>query len=286
MKTKLNLLLMACVILVGFTVNAHAGYSALAWREPGSSTLSDDTIYSCGAARTIDIRVSYSLNNVFVIGEYDPNCPAGFGSNPFRYTVNLFRDGIPIGSHSFQSYGCWFRDWFEGIPAIPGNYYATIKFERRLGPFVWQDVDSMQSPSLVAAKLNAVPNFTINGMPIPNDGSPITVKIANPIIVDGSVTACATRYLIGVQESDNWWNRTYEYEWTKWFEGAPPKNINLQQLATNYSVPPFWLGNDATRQGTPLFGGTFPSGAQRFYRVSLCTTEPSWNCKGALIRVE
>lgn len=286
MKAKLNLLIMVCIILVGFTVNAQAGYAALEWREPNSVTLSDDTIYSCGAPRTVVMRVSYSLNKVFVIGDYDPNCPSGFGPNPFRFTVSLYRDGNLLGSRSSEKSGCWLGESFEGIPAIPGNYYATIKLERRLGPWIWQDVDSMQSPSLTAAKLNAVPNFTINGSPIPNDGSPITVKIANPIIVNGSSTACATKYLIGVEESDNWWSRTYEYEWTKWFEGAPPKNINLQQLATNYSVPPFWLGNDATRQGTPLFGGTFPSGAQRFYRVSLCTSEPSWNCKQALIRVE
>lgn len=37
--------------------------------------------------------------------------------------------------------------------------------------------------------------------------------------------------------------------------------------------------------GDALFGGYLSSGQERYYRVSVCTGEPSWQCKVALIKV-
>ena len=276
----------SCVISVLFAADTFAGYTELRWQDAGKPPATTGQIVSCGAPRTVDIRVSYSLNPTFVIGGADPNCPSGFGPNPFRFTVTLYRDGTQLSSHTFESSGCWFRDWHVNISAVPGVYYAAIRMERRLGPWLWSTVDSMNSVGLSSVKAKTTPNFTINNMAIPANGTPISVKIANPIIMDGSSTACATRYLVGAEESDLWWGRSYHYEWARWFDGAPPKKINLQALATAYSVPPDWLGNDPNRQGTPLFGGDLNSGTARYYRIALCTMEPSWECKHALLRVE
>jgi hypothetical protein len=277
---------LACLNFLCFTADAFAGYAAVGWQDASKPPLKSETVFSCGPPRMIDIRISYSLNPTFVIGDPDPSCPWGFGPNPYRFSFELFRDSALLGSHTFQSAGCWTRDWHVNIPAEPGNYYAKIKLERRLGPWIWSTVDSMQSPALVAVKSKATPNFTINNMVIPPAGAPLTVKIANPIVMNGSSTTCATKYLVGVEESDAWWNRTYRYEWTRWFSGKPPSNINLQVLSTTYSVAPDWLGNDPSRQGTPLFGGLLDNGQPRFYRVALCTGEPAWDCKHTLLKVE
>lgn len=267
----------ACLMLIGFTSNVFAGEASIYWADAGSTaSYSSDTINSCGAPRMIDIRVTYS----------DSSCPIGFGANPYRFTVSLYRDGALLSGRTFQGSACWFNPVFNGILATPGNYYATVKLERRLGPFVWVDQDYKQTEIITAAKLPATLGFTINGASIPLNGSPVTVNIANPIILNGSGTTCATKYLISVEESDIYWGRTYKYEWAKWFDGSPSGDINLQKLATNYSVAPDWLGNDPTRQGTPLFGGNLPSGSPRYYRVGLCTMEPSWACHHVLLRVE
>ncbi len=277
---------LACVLLPGLAAEAFAGYAVLVWQDAGTPPMKETTVVSCGQPRTIDIRVSYSLNQTFVIGEHDPSCPGGFGANPYRFTAELYRDGTLLGKHAFTSTGCWFRDWFVNIPAEPGSYYAKIKAERRVAPWIWNTADSMQSPALAAVKAKATPNFTINNTAIPPGGAPIKVNIRNPILMDGSSTTCATRYLVGVEESDTAWNRTFHYEWTKWFDGKPPNKINLQALSTAYSVPPDWLGNDPSRQGTPLFGGSLANNQPRFYRIGLCTGEPAWECKTTLIQVE
>ena len=107
-------------------------------------------------------------------------------------------------------------------------------------------------------------------------------------MMDGSSTQCAATYWVGIHESDLMWNRTFKYEWGKWFNGAPPNNINLQQLATTYSQPPDWAGNNPIQQRTPLIAGFLdaPVNSQpRYYRVALCTTEPSWLCKNTLLKV-
>lgn len=129
----------------------------------------------------------------------------------------------------------------------------------------------------------ATPSFTINGMSPPPDNSPLSVCASN-VTINASATSCESKYYIGVAESDLWWNRTYDYEWGKWFSGEAPSSLNLQQLATTYSYAPNFTGSPA-RQGSPLIGGNLPAGGSRYYRLSVCTGEPSWTCKFALLQV-
>jgi hypothetical protein len=135
----------------------------------------------------------------------------------------------------------------------------------------------------------ATPNFSIkdknnNWVTPPADGSPIEVCSSN-ITMNAAATMGESKYEIVVQESDRWWNRSYRYEWGRWFSGQAPNGINLQNLASTYSYPQYGFTGDVARQGSVLFGGNLQSGAERYFRVSLCTGEPSWTCKTALLRV-
>jgi hypothetical protein len=136
----------------------------------------------------------------------------------------------------------------------------------------------------VVSQTQATPNFNINGIAIPTNGSPINVCGSN-IRVNAGASTCETRYMVSIQECDLWWNRTGQYEVDVWFNGQAPDNINLQLIANNYSQPPYFTG-PSSRYNTGLFGGTLPNGQARYYRVSICVNEPNWLCKTALIKVD
>jgi hypothetical protein len=171
------------------------------------------------------------------------------------------------------------------VDADAGSYSAIVNFQKRtLGG--WVPVSHDNSSIFSASKTPATPSFTINGQLATTTVFPtVSVNISQPITINATPTICETKYNVGVQESDEFWNRTYKYEWWKWFQGDAPNNINLQQLATSYSNPPDYLGTDFTRLGTPLFGGDLSPGTKRYYRVNLCTAEPSWACATAILRV-
>ncbi|HJQ35886.1 MAG TPA: hypothetical protein VKB93_01975 [Thermoanaerobaculia bacterium] len=241
-------------------------------------------------AKKVGFTVTYGYNqNVNNVNTPSSSpCPGGFGPNPYRITFELFRNGTSLGSQSAQYSSCWARHSFLNIPAEAGNYRVQYKFERYTLFGGWSTWENAGTNIIQAVKQPAAPNFTINGQAIPPNGAPITVNIGAAIIMDASSTQCATRYIVGVEESHADWGRTFKYEWNKWFNGAPPASINLQQLATTYSQPPDWLGQGSAQQGTPLIGGFFdpPANTQpRYYRVGICTDEPSWLCKHALLRV-
>lgn len=172
------------------------------------------------------------------------------------------------------------------MDADAGTYSAIVNFQKRTFGG-WVPVAKDYSGNLGASKTPATPEFTINGEHATvNAPANVEVNIWDPITINATQTTCETKYNIGAQESDQFWNRTFKYEWWKWFAGDAPNNINVQQLATTYSKPPDCLGSDLTRFGTPLFGGDLPSGVPRYYRVNLCTVEPSWVCASALVRVK
>jgi hypothetical protein len=236
----------------------------------------------------VDVEVFYSFYPIFAIGHADPFCPGGFGANPHRFTIGLYRDATLIAERQLTLSSCYFRTRFTGLPASPGSYRATIKFERRVLPSLWSPVETMQTATLTASKAKAVPSFTVNGQLVVSD-EPLPVRGTHPILIDGSSTRCATSYFFGVQESDRYWNRTFLYEWGSWFNGPPPASLNLQQLSTNHSYAPHYLGTDLSRQGAPLAGGYLdpPNDSQeRFYRVGLCTAEPDWQCKTVLLEID
>jgi hypothetical protein len=119
---------------------------------------------------------------------------------------------------------------------------------------------------------NATPSFKINNQTPHADGSPIQVPSCTNIICDGSATSCETKFYVGVQESDPWWNRTLLHEWGMWFQGEVPNNLDIAALTAVYSGTQYG--------GTGLFnlhGGLLSNGAPRCYRFVISTNEPTLN---------
>lgn len=247
--------------------------------DPYATYTNNDFSY-CGTPSFRSFRVSYSqCPNIFGV-----NCVGGCGANPFRYTVSLQRNGVTISTQTFRASSDWSNTFFYSVTAVAATYRAHIKVElRKRNCLGWNTLFSGYTNTITALKMDAVPNFHINQPPIFT--LPYVTSCISNIRINAGNTFCETRYYIGVEESDEWWNRTYDYEWGLWFGGQAPNNINLQQLASTYSVPPHFTGSPS-RQGQILIGGNLPSGHKRFYRVSVCTDEPSWKCKSTLLRVD
>jgi hypothetical protein len=273
--TALNLLV-SSVLLLGCSGIAAAGTATLQWAPAGTTGYSANGVVSCGASKKVDIRVAYSGSS----------CSPTFGTNPYRFEFFLYRNGVQIGYLPYtQSSACGYNGMFYSVDADAGSYSATVNFQKRtLGG--WVPVSQDNSGTFSASKTPATPRFIImNQLATPTVFPIVDFNIWEPIIIDASTSTCQTTYNVGAQESDTSWNRTFKYEWWKWFTGNAPNKINLQQLATTYSNPPDYLGTDVTRFGTPLIGGELSPGVPRVYRVNLCTAEPTWKCATATVRV-
>lgn len=276
MRIALNLLGLVLLTFAGAS-SAAAGTANLKWAPASTTAYGYSGLVSCGASRKVDFKVTFAGSS----------CSPSFGSNPYRFEFFLYRNGVQVGYLPYQqSSSCSTTAIFYGVDADAGSYSATVNFQKRkmIG---WVPVSQDNSGTIIASKNAATPAFAINGQLATTTTSPnVNINISQPIIINASPTMCETTYNIGVQESELNWNRTYKYEWWKWFQGDAPSNINLQQLATTYSNPPDYLGTDLTRLGTPLFGGDLAPGSKRYYRVNLCTVEPAWACATAILRVD
>lgn len=276
MKRVILVLLVACMV-----TQAHAQFKELT----RAYTVLSNTYYTtndfnvCGAPGTITFKVRY-----IHCPNGPGNCISGCGSNPVRYTIKLYRGSTVVSQQTFQASSSWSNTFFYNVSSPAGNYRAHVKVERRKSFCIgWETLHSGFTNTIVGNQSPATPNFNVNGATVPADGSPINVCISN-IKINAASTSCEDAYYLGVQESNRWWSRTYDYEWGRWYSGQAPNNINLQTQSVLNSQPPYYTG-DPNRQNTVLLGGNLPSGEARYYRVSVCTGIPSWNCKTALIRV-
>ncbi|MEM9921795.1 MAG: T9SS type A sorting domain-containing protein [Bacteroidota bacterium] len=283
MKTKfmtvriVAFLLGMALLLPTNEVQAQNGITTITHWTNGQQT--DDPITYCAP----DTRTFYVYYQYCTFFSETP-CIGGFGANPYRFTITLLRDGDPVATTTAQMSSDWVQRSFSNVNLEGGVYTATVELERRAFPGIWQFVEMRPSSNLVVVNsANVVPNFTVNGNAVPSDGTPVNVCASN-INMDARQTFCETRYYIGVQESNRWYTRTFQYEWGRWYQGDAPTSINLQQLSINNSQAPYYTG-DPNRQNSALIGGQLPDGQDRYYRVSLCTNEPSWQCKTMLIRV-
>jgi hypothetical protein len=237
----------------------------------GSYSASGFSICSSGNR---SFKVSYN---------YGSNPSDSWGLNPYRMTARLYKNGNQIGSSTFQGSSAWSNQFFYSLGVSPGTYTATMQFEKRKFSG-WSTVETVSTNSIVV-NTTATPDFDVNGTPVPADGSPIDV-CAGVIKINAAATSCETSYWIGVHETDRSWNRTFQYEWGTWFSGQAPNNISLQQLATGSAS--YWMYGPPNRQGSTLLGGYLDppnNSAERYYTVEVCTIEPSWQCKVALIKI-
>jgi hypothetical protein len=259
---------------------AAAGTATLYWAPANTTAYSAGGIVSCGVSKKVDFKVAFTGGS----------CSPTFGLNPYQFEFFLYRNGVQIGYIPYQQgSSCSWNGIFNSVDADSGTYSAIVNFKKRKVTG-WAPVSQDNSTTLSASKTPAAPAFKIKGQLVTTLATTIAFpmvdfNISQPIIIDATPTTCAPAYNVGVMETDGNWNRTFKYEWWKWFTGNPSSNLNLQQLATTYSNPPDWLGTDFTRLGTPLFGGDLSPGIKRYYRINLCTLEPTWNCAMATLRV-
>jgi len=273
---KQKLVFASALLALACSSIAVAGTATLQWAPAGTTAYSTGGVVSCGASKKVDIKVAYTGSN----------CGGTLGANPYRFEFYLYRNGVQIGHIPFQ-YGssCWWNGMFYSVDADTGTYSARVNFQKRTLFSGWVPVWD-NSSTFNASKSPATPGFTIKGQPATTTISPsVTFSILEPIIINATLTTCETTYWAGAMEIDINGNRTYKYEWGKWFAGAASNNINVQQLATTHSSPPDYFGTDLWRYGTPLSGGDLSPGLPRYYRVNLCTMEPSWACASATLRV-
>jgi hypothetical protein len=245
-----------------------------------SNSYSTANFSVCGIPSTRNFQVSY--DHCPPIGG---NCIGGCGSNPVRFTVQFQRNGSTISTQTFQTSGDWSNTFFYNTTASVASYRAYVKVERRKPGCIlgWETISSGYTNTITASTVSATPNFNVNGTAIPASGY-ITTCASN-IRINAASTTCETDYYISVQESDEWWHGTSAYVWGGWVSGQAPNNINLQALASGSFGINNYTGTDLSRKGDVLIGGNLPSGLERYYRVSICTGNPSWECKFALIRV-
>ena len=244
------------------------------------NNFTDANFNVCGAPENMTFRVNYDQ-----CPDTPNDCVRACGRNPYRTTVWLFRNGREIATQAYLTSTPEIIVDFNNILGSPGDYRARVRFERRRGILCtgWETMFEGWTNDIDGVDVAASPDFNVSGFFIPGS-NPITV-CASDVRVNAAATSCETRYYIGVEECDQWWSRTFEYEWGLWFTGEAPNNINLQNLAATYSYPPHFNGL-ADRQGDILFGGTLSNGLDRYYRVKLCTNEPNWLCTTALVKID
>ena len=244
----------------------------------------------------------FRIQFVYTGGHISGTCNAN-NPNNFRFRIRFYRDGQELVTPSMANgkTGYYPAPGLDSILAAPGQYSATATLEKkRCKPGLpWEVVNTWTSNKINVGKMAATPNFKINGVIAVDDTAVPTVSLSNGdmIFLDASNTTCASAYNIWVSETgSNWWERTYNYEWERWFNGSPGNAINLQNLATDsanygsFSGPP-------GRKGQILFGGNIYGisiapglsallpyqtgllGQQRRYVVQLATLEPTWKTK-------
>ena len=275
-QIKLKKTLLILVAFLGFSSSIFAQAPTLKWATYGAPLpqvfSNNDILNYCGAA---------PVNNLQVHCEYggsSSTCPI----NRYELTVDLYKNGTKIDTKTVNSQSGTIDVYWNIYTMSPGIYKAGINLRvKDFGCLTYHTVNNSFSNSITVTQVNAAPNFNINGGTTVNLTT-VSSCISN-IRLNASSTWCETAYNINVQESDQYWNRTYNYEFGVWFNGQAPDNINLQNIASAYSIPPYYTGA-ASRQGSILIGGNLPNGTPRYYRVSLCTG-PTWTCKTVLLRV-
>lgn len=170
------------------------------------------------------------------------------------------------------------------ITLIPGHYYRMVF---AVGP-TWYS-----TAKLVYIK-PATPGLEINNATVPPSSGVFTICSSQlNSAVTATSTSCESKYFVAVEESDQWWNRTFANEWTQWFSGTAPL-LQLQALTTVYSAPSSTPGlnnyGGTTTGAFTLSGGTLTTGPStgldRYWRLTIATGEPNWQSITTLIRVD
>jgi hypothetical protein len=272
-----------------FPLNSFGGTAVLE-----QSPLTNST--STASYSTSNFTVCGSQNRTFLI-TYNFSPHKSCWNDRYKYTFKLYKDGnLLLSTPGYLSSSSGQKQYIFGLGGTlnvtPGVYTAQAVLQRRPCAGAWYNAETITTNSITASS-TATPNFSINGTAA-TDGPnnvPSIVCNAGTITANASNTTCEASYWVGVWETtQNWWERTFDYEWGGWFQGQAPNNINLQNLATTSSQR--WISGPNSRKDNILMGGvitgaTTPSfiGKERYYTISVCTAEPTWTCKIMQIRV-
>lgn len=127
--------------------------------------------------------------------------------------------------------------------------------------------------------------------PLPFTLPPTVYALSSNVWMHGAGTTCENKYIITVEEANQWWGNLGTYQWSRLWDGFQvPNNINIQALCelygTNQSVT---LCNGSAGATKRMIAGNLPpnqGGGPRYYRLSLATMEPGWQSVTALIRFQ
>lgn len=244
MKTTIHFKVLLCLFLMLFTFSSQASIIALRWGNSGQSPTNTNNITYCGFPNQLNFGVQYSFNN----SSWNSCNIGGFGSNPYRFTVTLFRDNQNLGTQQFQASACWFNITFSNILAAAGTYRAVVRFEKRSFPWVWNTLETRTSNLIVSAASNSTAGFQVvnnNGtVQMPSKFGPVPVYklcLSQPLLVDGTPSNCENSYFIEIAEFDLLtWNNTNTLV-SNWVctNCTAPNNINIvQHLPNNYHLKP------------------------------------------------
>jgi len=242
------------------------------------------TAYICGVEqKTQDFKVNFC----FCCGTGNANCDPSLCNigNPYKAIIKMYRNGSLYNTTEFNLSSPYFYQPLTGFPVAAGtSYYATVQFQRKKNACIgWETIAQLTTNTLNTPVIQGTPDFNINGTAVLPNWQSMDVCASN-IKINAAATTCEKDYFVGITEYGNDWStRTYDYEVNLWFAGEAPNNINLQNIATTYSYPPYYTGS-ASRQGSPLIGGNLANGQVRHYSVSICIG-PTWTCKSAFIKV-
>jgi hypothetical protein len=162
---------------------------------------------------------------------------------------------------------------FSGLVSPPGtSYRATFKYQSGFTP---RAMTKTTGALAVAAKSFMIRRSDGVWVAPPADGEPTSVSLDGGARINiSSMAGCGGAVFLTVQESNQWWDRTYAHEWGQWFQQASLNlsDIDLQFMTSMYS----------SQQGTGFFtllgsniSSTRPPGPEslvgqkRYYRVGV-----------------
>jgi len=272
------------LLITGLYTQSYAGWATMTHYQTSIPTGYYQTNFNVCVSAVKKFRLYYSYCDGF---DCAPNNLC-VGNPNYRFQVTLQKNGAYVADHTFQGSTYWTYDFFDNITVTPGAWRFKVVYQKSNLLCQWVNIETIYSNVITVGATPASPNFkliTTSGTYTAPTPPPAAV-CGSSLTIDASTTTCETDYWVGIWETDVNSNRTYQYEWGKWFSGQAPNNINLQALATGSAA--YWIHGPANRVGNPLFGGNLavPPYTARYYRIEICTDDPSWTCKTMLIRVD
>jgi hypothetical protein len=152
-----------------------------------------------------------------------------------------------------------------------------------------------------ASNAQAIPYFNLFSTPWFGNGSssapqpivfPSTVyALSSPVWMHGAGTTCENKYIITVEEANQWWGVVGSYQWSRLWDGFQvPNDINIQALCELYAPSRLvTLCNGSSGFSKRMIAGNLPpndGGGARHCRISLATMELGWQSITALVRFQ